>query len=362
MARLTARLGASLLLIAGMLCVAALIVARVWPSYQIAFVQRSTNPATLAFEDTLYLYDLRHSIQLPLLRNRNIGHLHWSDDGRFLAVNEQQTSTYLSFLTVIDLTTASTYTAGDDFIYGGLTWSPGQQTLAAHRADVDLNPLQIVAVDVPAQTISLLTDDALGAAHLSWSPDGRWISYRIEPYNQPPRLRLLDVESGDIQSLLPNPPPSLRYSGGQPAIWSPDSQRIILNRGPLELIDIQDLPLSTPIVDLETRNIQFLDLHYPAMYMQASNDGEQLAFSGVFQVYDPYSRATNTTVRRGRYDLATDEVTPLPDDCERPHWSPDDAWILCRTTFSLYRIHVDDDASDRQIIFDVPIAEAVWRP
>ncbi len=360
MARLIGRWGATLLAFVVLLCLLAMAAGRQWPSYQIAYVQQTANRANLNYVDTLYLYDMRHDIRLPLHSRRNIGNLHWSNDGRFLAVNAQDSAQFLSQLVVFDIATGQHYAPNDNVVYGALTWSPDNRTLAVHRTDDSLMPNELVTVDVTAQTVTLLSDDVLGMSNLAWSPDGRWISYRVEPYNKPPRLRLMDVASGEWQPLLTDVPFELQYSGGQPAIWSPDGQELILNRGIVEQIAVQDLPIETAIVDIDTRELRYLRINYPAMFIDASSNGKQIVFGGTFRVYDPFSGATNTTARRGRYDLTTDSITLLPDDCEAPHWSPDDAWILCRTLVTLYRVR--PDGSDQQTIFNTRIIVADWRP
>ncbi len=49
-----------------------------------------------------------------------------------------------------------------------------------------------------------------------WSPDGRFLAFWSAPVDGPPRLFVLEIESGDMREL----------AGGQGAAWSPEAARI----------------------------------------------------------------------------------------------------------------------------------------
>jgi Tol biopolymer transport system component len=104
-----------------------------------------------------------------------------------------------------------------------IAWSPDGRGFLYSRLEFDPenNPANVQTIwwmDLETRESAPLFQDALTPGFSArWSPDGNWISYTsINPLE----IKIYHMETGQSQ-ILPN-------ALGYPAVWSPDSQKVIL--------------------------------------------------------------------------------------------------------------------------------------
>ena len=152
-----------------------------------------------------------------------------------------------------------------------ISWSPDGQGFLYSRLDFDpeTNPGNVQSIwwlNLDTRESAPLFQDALTPGFSArWSPDGNWLSYTsINPLE----IKLYQMESGQSQ-ILPN-------ALGYPAVWSPDSQTMILQDLEMEESGYLNKLFSYSVQDdwlTMLAYAQMFDESYPAW----SPDGEWLA-------------------------------------------------------------------------------------
>lgn len=162
-------------------------------------------------------------------------------------------------------------------------WSPDGETIALSGMDGGISDLYLF--DIDSGTVRQLTDDRFGDLQPTWSPDGSRIAFVTDRGPDgtdfstldfgKPRLALLDVESGDIQTLRPFP----RGLQHNPQ-FAPDGRGLYFISDHDGFKDVHHLDLETgttsPITHLQTGVSGFTGLS-PAMTVAAQSG--QMMFS-----------------------------------------------------------------------------------
>lgn len=139
----------------------------------------------------------------------------WSPDSRKLLVNlENDHQLYqinLAERTVEKFTLQ--YDSVDEYIFTGLAWSPDAEWLAILMQFSRFPAGQLIFWQPNYERISLFENQAFNDMRLSWSPDGRWVTY--------PTDRLIVADEVATRQTHELPVGTQAKSG---AVWSPDGR------------------------------------------------------------------------------------------------------------------------------------------
>jgi ABC-type nickel/cobalt efflux system permease component RcnA/Tol biopolymer transport system component len=166
------------------------------------------------------------------------------------------------------------------------------------------------------ETAPLFQDAQMPGFNPRWSPDGRWLSYTSI---NPQEIQIYDVETGASQSLP--------TQTGDPAVWSPDGEALLLidleKAGELYLHQLFRYDLAEQeLTALDTG--QALDENYPTW----SPDGKWIAL--VRREWGTDTLAREDQIWLMRPDGS--EAHPVTQDRDifhsQPAWSPDGRYLL----------------------------------
>ncbi len=139
----------------------------------------------------------------------------WSPDSQKLLVSTQNDHQLyqidLSQRTVKQFKLA--YNSSDDYFFTGLAWSPQEDWLAILMQFTRFPAGQLIFWQLDYERISLFESQAFNDIRLSWSPDGRWLTY--------PTDRLIVVDEVATRATHELPVGTQAKSG---AVWSPDGR------------------------------------------------------------------------------------------------------------------------------------------
>ena len=201
-------------------------------------------------------------------------------------------------------------------------WSPDGQGLLYSRLDFDpdLNPANVQSIwwlDLDTLASEPLFQDALTPGFSPrWSPDGKWLSYTsINPLE----IKFYNMETGESQPL----PSGLGY----PAVWSPDSTRVILQdlyRGEYGYLN------KLYSYDLETDWLTMLAYgkNYDESYPTWSPDGQWLAVVRRAWVEDMPEPENQVWIMRPDGTEASQMTDTEKTTYGQPAWSPDSRYLV----------------------------------
>ncbi len=203
-----------------------------------------------------------------------------------------------------------------------IAWSPDGQGFLYSRLEFDpeTNPANVQTIwwlDLDTLESAPLFQDALTPGFSArWSPDGKWLSYTsINPLE----IKIYQMEIGGSQ-ILPN-------ALGYPAVWSPDSENVILQD--LELVEsgyLNKLFLYSVSEDWLTMLAydQMFDESYPAW----SPNGEWLAVVRRAWVEGIPEEGNQLWVMRPDGTEANQYTNEEKHTFGQPSWSSDGRYLL----------------------------------
>jgi Tol biopolymer transport system component len=187
------------------------------------------------------------------------------------------------------------------------SWSSDGKKLAlSHEGDIWIVPLES---GNPIQ----ITDTPDEERWVDWSPDGKWISYKI--FDQSKKVETLYV-------IQPGKEPAriVHRNCSRETIWNSDSESIILfSNSELQRISL-DGTLLEDLLNIKNLGLDVVDS--PCL----SPDGKSLAFVG----YESYESGERSMIIK--YSFDSKEITRLATDDPYDYkyslsWSPDGKWI-----------------------------------
>jgi Tol biopolymer transport system component len=157
-----------------------------------------------------------------------IGPVFSPDGTKFAFMSRPATATNsVMFVANADGTGARALTSGLPIVtpdLAGITWSPDGSTIVFNSSDKGLNRLYSVGVD--GSGLRAISDRSADRRYPAWSPDGRWLAYRMDPANPLDSDAYLAISRPDgtgERRLLKWPTGDASFSGSQ---WAGDSNRI----------------------------------------------------------------------------------------------------------------------------------------
>lgn len=199
---------------------------------------------------------------------------------------------------------------------GGANWSADGRRLVYERRNLSTEVIQLWLLDSESkETIPLFEDSQVLAEAGRWSPDGQWLSY-IDP--QEDSVQIYNLTDGRRFAI---------YSGlGEPAVWSPDSQALLVTALEAEHERFAIKLLRVELGENEANSADLSgDLDIEDGAAEWSPDGQWIAFSRkVARV------ATSKQIWLMRPDGSeTRQLTNEPDIYHGPpRWSPDGRYLV----------------------------------
>ena len=213
----------------------------------------------------------------------------------------------------------------------GIAWSPDSSSLVFQSSDKGRNRLYRVGVD--GTGLEAITDRDADRAYPSWSPDGKWLSYKLTVIDGgwSTHLAIARPDGTGEQRLVSETSSKAAFSG---SVWMIDSEGIVYFRSSSSGHSVARVDLDGNETLLSRPDVE--NAYNPAL----SPDGRRVAFglesgAAIVDLDDPSSRV----------DLPTGLA-----ECGAV-WSPDGT-ILLGFGFDcteLYRIPLDNPAAAERI-------------
>jgi Tol biopolymer transport system component len=207
--------------------------------------------------------------------------------------------------------------------FPGAAWSPDGSTLVFHSSDQGVNRLYSVGVD--GTGLHAITDKSADRSLPAWSPDGKWLAYRME---------VVDEETSDMSLAISRPdgtaerrlltktgPHRASFSGSQ---WAGNSDRIAYFRS-----DDLDTHL-VGVVDLKGVETILSAPGEDAVNPAVSPDGRRLIYgkaygSTIVDLFDPSKRVAIPGALAECGAVWAPDATALLGsglNCARLYWVP----------------------------------------
>ena len=226
------------------------------------------------------------------------------------------------------------------------TWSPDGQGLLYSRLDFDLevNPANVQSIwwlDLDTLESESLFQDALTPGFSPrWSPDGKWLSYSsINPLE----IKFYQVETMENKTL----PSGLGY----PAVWSPDSSRVIL----LDLYWDEYGYLNklySYVLEDEWLTMLAFGENYDEAYPAWSPDGQWLAVVRRAWVGDMPEAENQVWIIRPDGTDARQMTETENTTYGQPAWSPDSRYLVFD-----YRTVIEEGIESGVMLLDIQFGE-----
>lgn len=137
----------------------------------------------------------------------------WSPSGESLLLHRNNSSLQYYSVSSTDIVSAFDEPLG---AFLSPSWSPiDNRILFASLSDSDTSRLTLLNND----NEQILADNLQGAVSFSWSPDGRYIAYRVANADSVSSIYVIDSENGEAIART-------NVSGALSFFWSPDSSKI----------------------------------------------------------------------------------------------------------------------------------------
>jgi len=299
----------------------------------------------------LYAYDVSDSTPTPTRLNppltwpQQVTSFAWSPTLPRVAYVEDQSTANVAELFVVDMSSASPgapqNASGGNVGSGGFQWSPadGRIAFASNRDSADIFELFVVDVSqaAPGTAVKASGTMTYGSAveSLRWSPDGKWIAYRVRQSNGHDELYAVDVSGAAPKS-------PVKVSGAMTATctncgvddysWSPDSKWIAY-RSDQETWKV----LNTYLVDMAS-GTPAAPQKYPSgnMLGEFSPDGTRLAYmKPAAPLYELQMISLSQSGPSAPVTLASETVPPAISSFA---WAPNGKSIQFGTTDGVYWI------------------------
>lgn len=259
----------------------------------------------------------------------------WSTDGKQIAFISERSGSPEIFVMNASGTGIQQLTRDSGLTWlPPLSWSPnGKHITATGSPSGDENQARLYLVNVDGSGSQLLNDSHIGA-YPRWSPNGKWIAWRVID-NGDPALFVINAAGGQARKISTSQESDEKYGVMSDDFdWSPDGKQIayltvgpLIGEGPKFQFPFQ-ARARVQIYNLETSSTQtLLDIDLPnnIHFLRWSPDGKMLMF------VQEIGMSGCWTIRL--LPMTSSDSINATGLCFRPgtaspEWTPDSEWLL----------------------------------